>query len=526
MQLLHSLATGFADASSGSVVIRQHGTTTNATVYSDFDGESVTTTRTLDANGRLFVYVDEIVDVTVFDADGATIATFTESNLAQSVAVRNSGFTGSNTDGSISAGGQTDVDTVLSSLYTSLGGTDGQVRIAGTDYYLKDAIASAQAGVYYDVKNTYGAVGDDTVDDTAAFQAALNAATATSGGTVIVPGGTYRLVSAISIPSGVSILGVGTKSYLKQSSASVATTAITCAGNNIIANLKIGTHSTNAAIGDAGSAITAGVRIANCWFVNRAATDNVSTGVAISGASRNWVAVGCCFSGLAKGIANTDTSVCDGIEVVGSVFVESQVSSCGAFAGNKFYAATTNLSGGILFSIPNVAGHTAISGCQFEGRNDATQIHYAIKLPTTTGTVSIAGCSYDTCKWHSSALAPSTANIRWTDRDLRTYTAAVTGATYGADTEYGVHAITSSSAALAFGIPTSAAYEGAMLTLLYKNLNAGAVTPTFVTAGNFGLRGATGVSCAQNFGQTIVFRYSLSRWALLSTTVAAAVDFS
>jgi len=60
----------------------------------------------------------------------------------------------------------------------------------------------------YNVKD-YGAVGDGTADDTAAIQAAINAAAAGYKGQVWVPPGTY-LHTGVTIPSdGVSIVGVG-----------------------------------------------------------------------------------------------------------------------------------------------------------------------------------------------------------------------------------------------------------------------------------------------------------------------------
>jgi hypothetical protein len=50
----------------------------------------------------------------------------------------------------------------------------------------------------------YGAVGDGVTDDTAAIQAALDAAAAANGGTIFVPTGTYLCESAITWPSFVS----------------------------------------------------------------------------------------------------------------------------------------------------------------------------------------------------------------------------------------------------------------------------------------------------------------------------------
>jgi Pectate lyase superfamily protein len=55
----------------------------------------------------------------------------------------------------------------------------------------------------------YGAAGDGKTDDTAAIQAALDAAHASGGGAVLVPAGDYLVKGSIQIPSGVSLVGVG-----------------------------------------------------------------------------------------------------------------------------------------------------------------------------------------------------------------------------------------------------------------------------------------------------------------------------
>jgi hypothetical protein len=59
----------------------------------------------------------------------------------------------------------------------------------------------------YSVRD-YGAKGDGVADDSAAFQAAINAVPA-SGGVVFVPAGTYRIASALTLKSGLSFLGAG-----------------------------------------------------------------------------------------------------------------------------------------------------------------------------------------------------------------------------------------------------------------------------------------------------------------------------
>lgn len=62
------------------------------------------------------------------------------------------------------------------------------------------------SGKFVSVKD-YGAIGDGVIDDTAAIQGALNAAPA--GATVVMPPGTYRVSTVITVPSGVQLVGLG-----------------------------------------------------------------------------------------------------------------------------------------------------------------------------------------------------------------------------------------------------------------------------------------------------------------------------
>ncbi|WP_439946504.1 glycosyl hydrolase family 28-related protein [Streptomyces sp. BBFR109] len=60
--------------------------------------------------------------------------------------------------------------------------------------------------VSYNV-TAYGAKGDSSTDDSAAIQAALNAANAAGGGMVFFPSGTYRIGSTITVPQYVRLVG-------------------------------------------------------------------------------------------------------------------------------------------------------------------------------------------------------------------------------------------------------------------------------------------------------------------------------
>ncbi len=55
----------------------------------------------------------------------------------------------------------------------------------------------------------HGALGDGTGDDTAAIQAAMDAAAAAGGGPVVVPAGDYHLKGSLHVPPKVTLVGVG-----------------------------------------------------------------------------------------------------------------------------------------------------------------------------------------------------------------------------------------------------------------------------------------------------------------------------
>lgn len=208
MQLITPLVSGFAGASSGTYEVYEHGTTTAATVYSDFDGETVITSLDLDANGSAVAYVSGVVDVVVKDVDDATVATFTVAESAASVEVRNGGFTGTLTSGGTGAGGRTSLDEVLTSIYASFGAKDGEVLFAGAATPLKTALAGLEGSETYSV-TAYGAVGDDSTDDTLAIQTAIDACGAAGGGTVTFPNGTFKITSVLSNPyDGVRLEGM------------------------------------------------------------------------------------------------------------------------------------------------------------------------------------------------------------------------------------------------------------------------------------------------------------------------------
>jgi Pectate lyase superfamily protein len=86
-------------------------------------------------------------------------------------------------------------------------GAAGAMTLLGTSGVALGA--ERQPGAIHDSLNvrTFGAAGDATTDDTAAFQHALDAAYTSGGGAVYVPPGRYLFKGTLTIPDGVSLRG-------------------------------------------------------------------------------------------------------------------------------------------------------------------------------------------------------------------------------------------------------------------------------------------------------------------------------
>jgi hypothetical protein len=214
-------ADGTANAS-GRVFVYAAGTTTSEPAYTSEDcGTAWTLTSgyiPLDVAGKAEIWVQAAVDVRIEDSDGAEISTFADVNKVGAVMVEvlNDNFTGAITDdvsGDVTQelGGQTDLDTVLSSLGGSLG-PDGK--------YQESAGATARTyieviGEIHITPQDFGGRGDGvTYNDTAVSQA-ITRLTARGGGKLYYPPGTYRfaaetlLGSASANAEGISFEGAG-----------------------------------------------------------------------------------------------------------------------------------------------------------------------------------------------------------------------------------------------------------------------------------------------------------------------------
>lgn len=86
--------------------------------------------------------------------------------------------------------------------------TPGQLGHIADHEAIHTALNLFKGNEVYNVKG-YGAVGDNSNDDTTAIQDAIDAASAAGGGVVFVPEGAFKTTAPIDIPSNVTLCGTG-----------------------------------------------------------------------------------------------------------------------------------------------------------------------------------------------------------------------------------------------------------------------------------------------------------------------------
>lgn len=495
-------STGAAVAS-GKAWFYQPGTTsTQVTVFSDADGlYALTQPVSLDAGGRAVVYTDRVVQCEVQTAAGATVRLSDRANAVQAaqVEIQNTVATGTDlTTGAQVAGGRTDLNTFLSNLRTSFGAADGQVLVGTAAQNLRDVL-SGSSSVFYTVTNTTyagGAVGDDSNDDTAEIQAAINAASNAGGGIVYFPPGTYKVSSALTISTNkIRLLGAGAGvTTIKQYGASAYILNVSGADaviDGITLNAAgVATGRTLIATGDR-------LRVYNCNF-NQGTNNAVATCITTSG-SGSVDFFGCSFTIN----ATTQFMLTTGV--------------------------TTRIHGGRIECTVNSPG-TALSGScvligvelKHSGTGTLTIASFAVFIAcfATVGAVVLAssvggveaGCRVEAGLGLTLGPGYSTSRLQ-----LPNVTSG-SATTYAPDTNtYGVHDVTSTGATFEWSTPTGTPQSGQHLILRYKNTSGGAITPTFAAAYKM-----TAVSVGNNQASSWLLFYNGTNWAQVGTTVAYA----
>jgi len=254
-------------AASGTVNFYGVGTLVPAIVYAD-DTLSTPLTQpiTLDASGKLPspVYTATPLRMIVKSSGGTTLYDVArlDGDRAELVGVSNAAWTA------------TDLNSVLTAVQSSLGGTDARFLAASAGAVARNVQAKFSE-VQLSVKD-FGAVGNGIADDTVAIQATITSVRTAGGGTVYIPPGTYKITSTLTLSTNsVIIAGAG-----------IGTSIISNAGTGAVITLSNGTY--RAAIRDlqisggssAGSAIS--VAGGTATYLERIYIDGIAK--AVSGA--------------------------------------------------------------------------------------------------------------------------------------------------------------------------------------------------------------------------------------------------
>jgi hypothetical protein len=192
--------TAGAVVASGKARAYNVGTLVAATVYSD---AACTTPYaqpvTLNAGGQATVYTLEAIRLIVKDSTETT--TYYDGNVNlnrhDSLYITHADFNG---------GAETTLENLLTDMASSIG-DDFEFYESATATGIP---YTTYLGAFCVSVKSYGALGDDSNDDTAEIQAAIDRVEARGGGWVFFPLGVYKISSALVIDSaGVRLFGVG-----------------------------------------------------------------------------------------------------------------------------------------------------------------------------------------------------------------------------------------------------------------------------------------------------------------------------
>lgn len=382
MHLISPLISGMAGAESGTAEIYVRGTSTRATWYQDFVGESPVATGadiSLDSNGRAEVYVNQYVDVVVRDSSGTAVASFTTASTANNVEYSGQSFTGTDyDDASTGANKPADLQTVLNLWKTTNGAIDWKVLFDGAATSIKTALG-ALTNLVFNVKDpTYGATGDGTTDDTAAIAAAITAATV-NGGVVFLPPGTYKITSALTLEPDTSLIGSGGEATnIRLAHATANMINIANAGND--GGILIHGIIFDASEPNTGKILsfTGGetVHVSDCYF---GGTNNDGAELIDGGAAAQYAKFSNCEFEI--GSATGSAVTCD-----------QHTSGRWSFDNCRFHIpATCNSTNGIVYG-----SNVDFRGCIFETGSATSGTFSVYKASSTTLAGIMTGCVFQT----------------------------------------------------------------------------------------------------------------------------------
>lgn len=239
MHLIAPLTSGFVGAENGFARIYRRGTSTRATVYTDFEASTADSSGDdidLDSSGAVVIYVNELVQVQVYSSIGQLLRDFISGDGAYAVEVISPAFTGTDyTSGAHAVSKPTTAGAIFDLWIASAGAIDWKVLFGGVATDLQDALG-ATGGLFFNVKSPeFGAVGDDVTDDVAAWQAAHDAAADAGGGIVVAPPGNYLIGAELVWEPGVHLFCLPDTVVLRQTTPAASNIRVVASS---IANLR------------------------------------------------------------------------------------------------------------------------------------------------------------------------------------------------------------------------------------------------------------------------------------------------
>lgn len=216
----------------------------------------------------------------------------------------------------------------------------------------------------------YGAVGDGVADDTAAVQAAITAVSGAGGGIVYLPPGTY-LVSSITVPAKVRLIG-----------ASRQTTVIKKSANGVLVSMSGPSTDT-----------TSATHVKYGGIANLTLNGNSLTGNLL----QLFYADNMTFQDV-HFTSNLDVMV-DTAEFWDSMFLNCTFETCGGAADSitpMVYLRNSAAASGFGFSADNV-NNIKFVGCRWEDfRNGALRIDQGVNNSNNPNVFFIVGCKMET----------------------------------------------------------------------------------------------------------------------------------